>query len=147
VGALAFVPLWLSSEPEAFALQRLANGFNDPGLLWWVQQMTLNIPLLTGVCAIAALVAASYRVPVLPEQSLAFVGRLSLGIYVTHFRFVEMWKGMPGWFLPINVAIALVLSVGVTLLIGRWRVSATVLLGEPWTRKSRPLGDVKTETL
>jgi peptidoglycan/LPS O-acetylase OafA/YrhL len=146
-GAVGFTALWLLSEPEKVALDRLSPLFAAPSALWWAQWTVLQLPLLAGVCAVAALVAVSYRIPAVAERGLAYLGTLSLGIYVTHFFFVEMWKGMPAWFLPINVAIATALAAIVTLLLGRWRVTATLLLGESWTKKSRPLGDVHTETL
>ena len=146
-GAVAFVVLWLASEPEKVALDRVGGLFSSPSAVWWAQWTVLQLPILAGVCAVAALVAVSYRVPALPEKYLAYLGTLSLAIYVTHFKFVEMWKGMPAWFLPVNVVIATALAVGATLLLGKWRVTATVFLGEPWVRKSRPLGDIETETL
>ena len=81
------------------------------------------------------------------ETALALPGRLSLGIYVTHFAFVETWHDPSPWLIPVIVGLALALAMGATVLIGRWRVTATLLLGERWTRASLPLGDVQTETI
>jgi surface polysaccharide O-acyltransferase-like enzyme len=103
--------------------------------------------MLVGAAAVAAIVAVSYRMPAVLQPGLAYLGMLSLGIYVTHFHFVEMWKHMPAWFLPVNALLALAIAVGVTLLLGAWRPTATVFLGEPWIRGRRHLGDVETETL
>jgi surface polysaccharide O-acyltransferase-like enzyme len=105
------------------------------------------VPLLTGACAVVAILAASYYLPSWLEAGLAYLGVLSLGIYITHFSFVEMWFHKPLWFLPVNVGLATVVAVGWTLVLGRFRVSATLLLGEPWVARARPLGDVRTETL
>jgi peptidoglycan/LPS O-acetylase OafA/YrhL len=113
-----------------------------------VQSAALTfLPIAGGACAVVALVAGSYHLGRSFESWLSVLGLLSLGIYVVHFPFVEMWRGMPAWFLPVNVTVALVLASGITLALGRWRVTALLLLGEPWTRKPRPLGDVRTETL
>ena len=68
-------------------------------------------------------------------------------IYITHFAFVEMWQHLPLWFLPVNVAVATVVAFGWTLVLGRFRATASLALGEPWVKKSRLLGDVRTETL
>jgi surface polysaccharide O-acyltransferase-like enzyme len=106
-----------------------------------------GLSTLTGVAAIAALVALSYVAPQALLRVLAVPGRLSLGIYVVHFYFVEVWHDPSPWLMPVIVAVALTCSMVATLLIARWRVSATLLLGERWTSKSLPLGDVKTETL
>ncbi len=141
-GALAYVLLRVGSEKAGMLIEHLPKIWTSP------ESLALTpLPIVAGACAVAALVAASYHLCGSVETWLAILGRLSLGIYVVHFPFVEMWRGMPAWFLPINVAVALVLASGITLALGRWRVTATLLLGEPWTRKSRALGDIRTETL
>ena len=141
-GALLYVPLRVGAERAGILLEHL------PKVLDSAQSVVLTfLPIAGGACAVAALLAGSYHIGGAFESWLAVLGRLSLGIYVVHFPFVEMWRGMPAWFLPINVAVALVLASGITLALGRWRVTALLLLGEPWTRKPRPLGDVRTETL
>lgn len=147
IGAIAFVPLWYVSEPDQVAAARLPHLLSDPRLLQAGYAALALVPLLAGVAAVAALVALSHGIPERLERGLAYLGTLSLGIYITHFPFVEMWKGMPAWFLPINVAIATVIAVGATLALGKFRPTATLLLGERWASKARPLGDVKTETL
>jgi fucose 4-O-acetylase-like acetyltransferase len=147
IGAVAFVPLWLASEPDWIAAARLERYVTtQPALLIGEKALTL-LPVLASLCGVVAAVAASYRIPGLMETPLAFLGTLSLGIYITHFPFVEMWKGMPWWFLPINVILATAIAVGWTLALGGFRLTATVLLGEPWVRRPRELGDVQTETL
>ncbi|NTU70220.1 MAG: acyltransferase [Coriobacteriia bacterium] len=147
VGALAFAPLWLLVEPPEIAAARIAAWIPTGPWNTTAQVLLVVIPVLVGACGVIAIIAASYRLPARVERALAYLGVLSLGIYVTHFPFVEMWKGMPGWFLPINVAIATGLAVGCTLLLGRFRPTAAVLLGEPWVSRPRQLGDVATETL
>lgn len=147
LGAVAFVPLWLLTEPEPVAyarLQRLVGLGAGRAVLALVFPF---LPILTGLAAVAALFAVSYHVPKALEAGLASLGVLSLGIYVTHFHFVEMWHAMPWWFLPMNVALALAIAVLATLVLGRWRPTALVFLGEPWVRAPRKLGDVQTETL
>jgi len=146
-GALAFVPLWLLAEPEPIAAARLQAFATSQIALRAGRTGLVSLPILVGACAVIAIYAISYRIPGWLEAPLAFLGTLSLGIYITHFPFVEMWKGMAWWFLPINVAIATAVAVGLTLLLGRFRLTATLLLGEPWTRRPRKLGDVQTETL
>jgi fucose 4-O-acetylase-like acetyltransferase len=147
VGVLGFVPMVLLCQPEPIALARL-KGVAGSG--WGLAVVDFGFPVLlivTGLFAVMALVALSYHLRKPAEKALAYLGMLSLGIYVTHFHFVEMWRRMPAWFLPINVAIALGIAVALTIALGAWRVSATVLLGERWVRVRRPLGDVETETL
>ena len=147
IGALAFVPLWWLCEPEQVAHARLA-AWVGPGAGQQVLALAFPfLPLLTGLAAVAALGALSYHLPKKLETGLAFLGALSLGIYVTHFHFVEMWRAMPWWFLPINVTLATAIAVVLTLLLGRWRATALLFLGEPWPHKARKLGDVNTETL
>lgn len=147
VGAVAFVPLWLIAEPEAIAAARLARLVTGRPALMAGRVMLVALPIVVGACAVIAILAASYRIPGRIEAPLAYLGTLSLGIYVTHFPFVEMWKGMPWWFLPINVAIATLVAVGWTLVLGNFRLTATLLLGEAWAKQPRVLGDVHTETL
>jgi fucose 4-O-acetylase-like acetyltransferase len=147
LGAVAFVPLWLLSEPEQSAYARLAAwirpGFGPQVLV----QAFPVLQMVTGLAAVAALYALSYHLPRKLEGGMAFLGVLSLGIYVTHFHFVEMWRAMPWWFLPINVALALAIAIALTVLLGRSRVTALLFLGESWPRRARKLGDVQTETL
>ena len=147
LGAVAFVPLWLLCEPEEIAYSRLVR-LVGPGVGQPVLALVFPLlPMLTGLAAVAALDAMSRHLPKRLEGALAALGVLSLGIYVTHFHFVEMWRAMPWWFLPINVTLATAIGVVATLLLARWRVTALVFLGEPWPRTPRRLGDVQTETL
>lgn len=146
-GAVGFAGLWWLCEPEPIAYARLSRWVGAGTGQAVLAQLFPFLPMLTGVCAVAALVAVSYHVPKLLEAGFAYLGVLSLGIYVTHFHFVEMWKGMPAWFLPINTVIAIGIAVVLTLVLGSWRVTATVLLGEPWIARRRKLGVVETETL
>ena len=147
LGAIAFVPLWLLSEPERVASARLERVMGPEVAQSALALVFPLLPILTGLAAVAALLAISYSLPKMLEAGLASLGVLSLGIYVTHFHFVEMWHAMPWWFLPINVGLALSIAVVATLLLGRWRLTALVFLGEPWVRAPRKLGDVQTETL
>jgi surface polysaccharide O-acyltransferase-like enzyme len=147
IGGIAFAPLWWLSEPEPIALPRLMR-WAGAGMGHAVQTTILPLLLVVlGLCAVAAILAVSYHVPKWAEQGLAYLGVLSLGIYVTHFYLVEMWRHMPAWFLPINAALAIALAVAATLALGAWRVSAWLFLGERWVPKRRHLGDVQTETL
>jgi surface polysaccharide O-acyltransferase-like enzyme len=146
-GGIAFVPLWLVSEPEQLAATRFA-ALVPPGPLQSAGLTVLPyVPILAGICAVVAIIAASYHIPDALEEPLADLGILSLGIYITHFPFVEMWYDKPLWFLPINVVLATAVAVGWTLVLGKFRVTAMFLLGEPWSKRARPLGDVDTETL
>jgi fucose 4-O-acetylase-like acetyltransferase len=146
-GAVAFVPLWLMTRPEKLAVARVTGWLHGSPLAGAGVASLYGLSTVTGIAAIAAIVAASYslRQPVLGV--LALPGKLSLGIYVVHFYFVEAWHDPSPLWIPVIVAIALAGSMIVTSLLGRWRVSATLLLGERWARRSHPLGDVKTETL
>lgn len=146
-GALAFGPLWVAVLPEPVAAERFARLAESPQAQAFARAALVYVPLAVGACAVAALFAVSYHLPCWLESGLAYLGTLSLGIYVVHFPFVEMWHDMPWWFLPVNVLIATVVAVGWTLVLGRIRLTATLLLGEPWVRKARELGDVQTETL
>ena len=146
-GAVAFVPLWLLSEPETLAYNRYAR-LVGPG----VGQSLLAalfpvLPILAGLAAVVALFAASRYLPKALETGLALLGVLSLGIYVIHFPFVEMWRAMPVWFLPMNVTLAMAISVAGVYLLGLTRLPALLFLGEPWQSKARHLGEIQTETL
>ena len=143
---IAFWPLWLFAQPSTFPAPRLA--WNTPTApLGVLAQRGLSYVPLVGICAVVAIMAASYLIPARIEQWLVIPGQMSLGIYVTHFTFVEMWHPVPWWFLPINVSIALALSIGWTIVLGKWRLTALLFLGEPWVSRPRSIGDVRTETL
>lgn len=144
--AIAYWPLWLFSNPSTFPAPRLAWTAPTAPLGVLAQQALVFVPL-TGICAVVAIMAASHLMPARVEQALVVPGQMSLGIYVTHFTFVEMWYPVAWWFLPINVAIALTLSILATIVLGMWRITALLFLGEPWVRKPRDVGDVQTETL
>jgi fucose 4-O-acetylase-like acetyltransferase len=146
-GALAFLPLWWLTRPEQVAVARVSTLLHGSPALGSGIAVLYGLSTATGVAAIAALVAASYATPTSWLGALALPGRMSLGIYVVHFYFVEVWHDPSPWLIPVIVAVALAGSIAVTLLIARWRVSATLLLGERWTPKSLALGDVETETL
>ncbi|MDR3685833.1 MAG: acyltransferase [Coriobacteriia bacterium] len=146
-GAVAFPVLWWATRPEKTALARVSAWLLGSPLLGGGVATLYGLSTLAGVAAIAALVAASYVTPHVALRALAVPGKLSLGIYVVHFYFVEVWHEPSPWLIPVIVAVALACSMAVTLVLARWRVSATLLLGERWTPKSLPLGDVKTETL
>jgi fucose 4-O-acetylase-like acetyltransferase len=146
-GAVLYVPFLLASHPETMAVERAQRAF---GGLGWSALGAASVHLASTVCglaAVAALVAASYHAPAVIESALALPGRLSLGVYVTHFAVVEAWHDPSPWLIPVIVALALAISMGATVLLGRWRVTATLLLGERWTPKNLPLGDVHTETI
>jgi fucose 4-O-acetylase-like acetyltransferase len=147
VGALVYVPFLLASHPEGLAVARAQRVLSGIG---WPAAGAVSVHLAataSGIAAVAALVAASYFAPAGIETALALPGRLSLGIYVTHFAVVEAWHDPSPWLIPIIVCVALAVSMAATALLGRWRVTATLLLGERWTPKNRPLGDVRTETI
>jgi fucose 4-O-acetylase-like acetyltransferase len=147
VGAALYLPFLLASHPEELAVARAhtyLGGVTWPGL---APALVHTGSTVTGLAAVAAVVAASYFAPSGLERALALPGRLSLGIYVTHFAVVETWHDPSPWLIPVIVGLALVLSMAATALLGRWRVTATLLLGERWTPKSLPLGDVHTETI
>jgi fucose 4-O-acetylase-like acetyltransferase len=147
IGAVLYLPFLLVSHPEKLALaraQRLLAGVP------WSGAGAAGVHLAStaaGLAAVAAIVSASYFAPAGLENALALPGRLSLGIYVTHFAVVERWHDPSPWWIPVIVALALAISMGATVLLGRWRVTATLLLGERWTPKSASLGDVHTETI
>lgn len=146
-GALAFVPLLAVSRPERVAVARVQHLLSGSGWAGAGTAAVYGASTAAGVAAVSALVAASYNAPQGLEVLLALPGRLSLGIYVTHFAVVEAWHDPSPWLIPVIVALALAVSMAATVLIGRWRVSATLLLGERWTRRSLPLGRVRTETI
>lgn len=146
-GGVAFVPLWLLLVFGPLQLTSLKIAAGSGWRTIVAEQVHPLITMVIGAAAVVAILAASYGVP---ERLLAWpaaLGVLSLGVYVTHFHFVEMWRGMQPWFLPVNVAIATVIAVALTLLLGVWRPTAMLLLGEPWVRQPRHLGEVETETL
>lgn len=149
IGALVYVPLWILARPEKLqiAAVRIQQALQGTRWIGVGVGTVYGASTITGLAAVAALVAVSFFAPAWLEVPLALPGRLSLGIYVTHFAFVEMWHDPSPWLIPVIVALALALSMLSTLIIGRWRVSATLLLGERWTRRSLPIGDVKTETI
>ena len=146
-GAVAFVPLWLATRPEKIALARFTGWLQGSPALGGGVAALYGLSTLAGVAAIAALVAASYEAPRVLLGVFAVPGKLSLGVYVVHFYFVEVWHDPSPWLIPVIVAVALTCSMAITLLLARWHVSAALLLGERWTRRNLPLGDVKTETL
>jgi fucose 4-O-acetylase-like acetyltransferase len=136
-GAVAFVPLWLVCEPDPVATPRLAQWLGLADGSQPLVAITTALPILTGAAAVAAIVSASHVAPKAVMRPFAFLGTLSLGIYVTHFPLVEMWRHMPAWFLPVNVVIALAGAVGVTLLLRAWPVSAAVFLGHTGRRRPK----------
>jgi fucose 4-O-acetylase-like acetyltransferase len=147
VAAVVYVPFLLVSRPEKLAVARVEQLLD--GSRWAAAGAAgvYGASTVAGIAAVAALVAASFYVPVGIEHALALPGRLSLGIYVTHFAVVEAWHDPSPWLIPVIVALALAVSMSATVLLARWRVTATLLLGERWTRRSLPLGDVHTETI
>jgi fucose 4-O-acetylase-like acetyltransferase len=124
VCGVAFVPTWLLVGPDPNALAAVA----------------------TGALGVVALVSLSYRLPRRAEAVLAGLGVCSLGIYVSHFYLVEVWRGMPAWFLPINAVIALAGAWLLTLVLRAWPPSAAVLLGEARAKpKPGQRADLRTE--
>jgi fucose 4-O-acetylase-like acetyltransferase len=144
--AVAFVPAWLLFEPELGTHSGLTTAV---GSVLGSDASAAALPIaamVTGALAVVALVALSYRLPRRVEAVLAGLGVCSLGIYVSHFYLVEMWRGMPAWFLPINLAIALAGAWAFTLLLRAWPPSAAVFLGEVGAKPgSRPHADLQTE--
>jgi len=147
VAAVVYVPFMLASRPEKLAVARVEQLLQGSKWLAAGAAGVYGASTVAGIAAVAALVAASYRAPAGFERAMALPGRLSLGIYVTHFAVVEAFHDPSPWLIPVIVGLALALSMGATVLIGRWRVTATLLLGERWTKRSLPLGDVHTETI
>jgi fucose 4-O-acetylase-like acetyltransferase len=137
IGAIAFVPLWLLTRPEQLALSRVNAWFGHSSVSSAAVAALYGLSTLTGVAAIAAIVSASYVMPFGITRSLAVPGRLSLGIYVSHFLFVEVWHEPSPWLIAPIVALALAGSMAVTVLLSRWRVTATLMLGERWAPKGR----------
>jgi len=147
IAVVVYVPFLLVSRPEKLAVARAGQFLAGSRWLAVGEAGVYGASTIAGVAAVAALVAASYYAPAGVERALALPGRLSLGIYVTHFAVVEAWHDPSPWLIPVIVGLALAVSMGATVLIGRWRVTATLLLGERWTRRSLPMGDVHTETI
>jgi fucose 4-O-acetylase-like acetyltransferase len=147
VAAVVYVPFLLVSRPEKLAVARAEMLLQGSRWLPAGAPGVYGASTVAGIAAVAALVAASFYAPVGVENALALPGRLSLGIYVTHFAVVEAWHDPSPWLIPVIVALALAFSMGATVLLARWRVTATLLLGERWSRRSLPLGDVHTETI
>jgi fucose 4-O-acetylase-like acetyltransferase len=144
--AVAFVPAWLLSVPEVGTHVGLKAGAGSVLGSAAVAAALSFGAIVTGALAVVALVALSYRLPQRVEAVLAGLGLCSLGIYVSHFYLVEMWRGMPVWFLPINLAIALAGAWAFTLLLRTWPPSAAVFLGEVGVKPgSRPRADLQTE--
>jgi fucose 4-O-acetylase-like acetyltransferase len=134
--AAAFVPIWLlvESGPELFA--RLAPALRPVS---GADPVAVLLPVATialGAVGVVAIVAASYRLPSRVETFLAGLGVSSLGIYVFHFFLIEMWRGMPAWFLPINALIALAGAWLLVRAVRLWAPAAAVLLGEVRMRRS-----------
>ena len=145
--ALAYVPFLIASRPEKLAVARVQHLLDGSPLAGVGAAAVYGASTLAGIAAVTAIVAASYALPARIEAAMALPGRLSLGIYVTHFAVVEAFHDPSPWLIPIIVGLALVLSMAATVVIGRWRVSAALLLGERWTRRNLPLGRVRTETI
>jgi fucose 4-O-acetylase-like acetyltransferase len=144
--AAAFVPAWLLFEPAVGMHAGLMVGTGTVLGSAAVAAALSFGAIVTGALAVVALVALSYRLPRRAEAVLAGLGVCSLGIYVSHFYLVEMWRGMPVWFLPVNVAVALVGAWAFTLLLRSWPPSAAVFLGGVGaTRGSKPRADLQTE--
>jgi fucose 4-O-acetylase-like acetyltransferase len=135
--AAAFVPLWLLFEPEPDALARLTPAIGPALGAGGVAAVLSLATLVLGAVGVVALVAMSYRIPQHVESVLAGLGVCSLGIYVSHFYLVEMWRGMPAWFMPVNVGVALA-GAWVFVRVARlWRPAAAVFLGEMRARPAR----------
>ena len=147
VAAVAYVPFMLASRPEKLAVARAERLFTGSSWPPIGATTVYGASTLAGLAAVSALVAASFWAPAWFETAMALPGRLSLGIYVTHFTVVEAFSNPSPWLVPVIASLALAVSMGATVLLGRWRVTATLLLGERWTRHSLPLGDVHTETI
>jgi fucose 4-O-acetylase-like acetyltransferase len=147
VGAVSFVGFWLLSHPQQYAVARAVGVLGKTPLAPATDRLVYTASTLAGLAATAALFWAATVVPDAWLHGLAAPGRLSMGIYVSHFFFVEMFGTPPLWLIPFIVAFATVCAAGVTLVLGDWRVTATLLLGEKWVHKPRKLGDIETETL
>jgi fucose 4-O-acetylase-like acetyltransferase len=144
--AVAFVPAWLLLEPELSTHAGLMAAVES---VFGPDAVAAALPIavmVTGALAVVALVALSYRLPRRVESVLAGLGVCSLGIYVSHFYLVEMWRGMLVWFLPINVAIALASAWAFTSLLRTWPQGAAVFFGEVGAKPgSRSRADLQTE--
>jgi fucose 4-O-acetylase-like acetyltransferase len=147
IAVVLYVPFVMASRPEKMAVARAQQILAGSRWLGMGAPGVYGASTIAGLAAVAALVAASYFAPAGLERALALPGRLSLGIYVTHFAVVESWHDPSPWLIPVIVGLALVLSMVATVLLGRWRVTAALLLGERWTAKNLPLGDIRTETI
>jgi fucose 4-O-acetylase-like acetyltransferase len=144
--AVAFVPAWLLFEPELGTHAGLTAAVGSVVGSAVVVSVLSIAAMVTGALAVVALVALSYRLPPHVEAVLAGLGVCSLGIYVSHFYLVEMWRGMPVWFLPVNAVIALAGAWAFTLLLRIWPPAAALLLGEVGAkRRSKPRVDLQTE--
>jgi len=146
VGACAFVPLWLATRPEQLAVARLSGLLSGAGLSSVGAPVVYGLSTLAGIAAIVAIVSWSYRTPGWLLRSLSLPGRLSLGIYVAHFPFVEVWHEPPLLLIPVIIAFALAASMSITLLLRRWPVTASLLLGERWRSESLAMARVRAET-
>ena len=140
---VAFVPLWL-----ALRWHGLTARIRTPLDIAFAPRYApgvYTLALLTATAAVGALFAWSAWWRPVFVAPLAIPGRLSFGIYVTHFLFIDGWHEPAAWLFPVMWVVALAAGMALTLLLQQWRPSATLLLGERWRpRPSRPRHEEET---
>lgn len=140
---VAFVPLWFALRWRGVVTHtRAVTDIAFPPL-WSPGIYVLSI--VTATAAIGALFAWSFWWRPGLLEPLAIPGRLSFGIYVSHFLFIDGWHEPAPWLFPVMWGVALGGGMAVTWLLQRWHVSATLFLGERWKpAPSRPRHEEET---
>ena len=120
----------------AARLSRLARERRACSLLG--RSALVVLPILVGACAVVAILAASYRIPGGLEAAARVPRARSRSASTS--RISRSWRcgrGCRGGSCRSTSRSPRCVAVGWTLVLGKFRLTATLLLGEPWVRRPR----------